>query len=497
MTTESASEERFRKLVEGAPDGVVISREGLILYANAAALRLLGYESAGELVGKPMTAFLDGESVATMRRRLQQMRQTGEQPTPREYPAKRRDGSTVIAEISSIFIDYEGGPAVLAFARDVTERVRLRAQLEHANRLAALGMMAGGVAHEINNPLAFVSLAAELLERHTAKAPPDEDVRTLVRDIRIGVGRIATVARDLRLYARHEDEPIGPVDLGEVLDSAARIVGHELRTRVHLRIERPENLPAVLGVDTRLEQVFVNLLLNAAYAIDENRTDGEIVIRVEPRERDVLVEVRDNGSGMNEELLSRIFEPFFTTRPAAAGTGLGLSISRDIVLRVGGTITATSIEGSGSTMRVTLVREGDRAAAAMALEAIAPESPDIPRRRILVIDDEPLVVSMIARTLGDRHDVVGEVTARDGLARALDEPFDLVLCDLMMPELSGMELHAQVAKKRPGLEQKFVFVTGGSFTRAAREFLDAVPNGRIMKPFSSSDLEPWLLHPPA
>jgi two-component system, NtrC family, sensor kinase len=141
----------FAKLVDEAPDGVVISRDGVILYVNRAALSLLGYDRAEELLGQSMALFLDGQSIALMIRRIRQMQTTGERMTPREYRAKRREGSMVVAEISSIPIEFDGRPAVLAFARDVTERVRLRAQLEQADRLTALGMMAAGVAHEINN----------------------------------------------------------------------------------------------------------------------------------------------------------------------------------------------------------------------------------------------------------------------------------------------------------------------------------------------------------
>ncbi|MEO7092054.1 MAG: ATP-binding protein, partial [Polyangiales bacterium] len=445
------------------------------------------------LVGRPMTSFLDAAAATTMRERLQEMAKTGVQPAPLEYAAQRRDGTSVVAEISSIFIEYEGAPAVLAFARDVTERVRLRSQLEHANRLSALGLMAGGVAHEINNPLAFVSLASELLLLRIAETDANAEVRGLVRDISAGVARIAAIARDLRVYGRYEDEPPGPVDLAFVLDSAERMVGNEVRTRVRVRREMPATVPAVLGVETRLEQVFVNLLLNAAYAIAEGRADGEIVIRVEPRAADVLVEIEDNGTGMEPDLLERIFEPFFTTRSSAAGTGLGLSISRDIVLRFGGTISATSRPGSGTTMRVTLERA---AAAPRVKEEIA--SANAPRRRVLVIDDEPLVVSMLVRALEAQHDVVGEVSAQAGLDRLLAGPaFDLVLCDLMMPDLTGMELHARIAREQPGVEHTIVFTTGGSFTRGAREFLDQVPNARLMKPFAARDVEPWLLRPPS
>jgi len=479
------SEAAFQRMVEGAPDGMVVSRDGVVLYANPAAVRLLGYDSASELVGGSMARFLEPDSLATMRRRIERMRVTGESPTPREYPAKRRDVTTITAEISSIFVDFDGKPAVLAFARDVTERGRIRAQLAHADRLAGLGMMAAGVAHEVNNPLQYVMLAADLLERR-AGTRPESEIGTLVDNIRTGIQRVAAIVRELRTYGQYEDEAVGPVELNPIFDSAERIVAHELRARVRVIKDCPD-LPAVLAAYTRLEQVFVNLLLNAAHAIPEGKTDGQIEIRARAGKREVVVEVIDNGAGISADLLPRIFEPFFTTKPSTAGSGLGLSICRDIVTRLGGDITATSELGRGTTMRVVLPR-----ATEVGVPRITTPPPTLApgRRRILVIDDEPLIVSMVADLLKEKHDVVGETNSELGLGRILsDSGFDVVMCDLMMPGMSGMEIYAHVARQRPGLEQRFVFVTAGPYTGQAQAFLASVPNARLVKPLSAKDLQ--------
>jgi PAS domain S-box-containing protein len=349
----TGADDAFRKLVESAPDGIVISREAKILFANPAAVQLLGYGSADQLVGQPMSLFLDPAALTTMRLRLQRMKEMSERLTPSEYPAIRRDGSIITVEISSIFIEFEGAPAVLAFARDVTERSRVRAQLAHADRLASLGMMAAGVAHEINNPLGFVMLAADMLEREPAISLGSQQCRDLVRNIRTGTHRIATIVRDLRSYSKYEDEPPGSVDLAVTFESAVSITAHQVRPRARLRREHGA-LPPVLGVPMRLEQVFVNLLLNAAHSIADGRVDGEIVISATAREREVVVEVSDNGDGIPPELLHRIFEPFVSTKTAGEGVGLGLSICRDIVIRWGGRIEAESVCGRGTTLRVTL-----------------------------------------------------------------------------------------------------------------------------------------------
>jgi PAS domain S-box-containing protein len=514
----TATDQAFRRLVEGAPDGIVISRDAKILYGNLAAVALLGYGSGSELVGLPMSAFLDQAALVTMRQRLQRMRETGERLTGQEYSAIRRDGTVITAEISSIFIEFEGAPAVLAFVRDVTERSRLRAQLAHADRLASLGTMAAGVAHEINNPLAFVMLAVDMLEREPRITEAGPELRELVGNIRAGIRRIASIVRDLRSYGQYEDDPPRTVDLGATLESAIGITAHEVRSRARLRREYGV-LPPVLAVPMRLEQVFVNLLLNAAHSIPEERGDGEIVMSAASGDGRVVVEVADNGVGIGPELLPRIFEPFVTTRPSGEGVGLGLSICRDILARWGGQIGATSALGRGTTIRVTLPLAHETSAAGG--RALPPESPerretvgepsapglateprDEPpsqvrpvgvRRRVLVIDDEPLTVAMAIAALREFHDVVGETDPAAGLARILgDQGFEVIVCDLMMPGLTGMDIYERVKRERPGLQERIVFLTGGAYTERTRAFLDSVPNRRLMKPVSIFALESLL-----
>jgi PAS domain S-box-containing protein len=476
-------ESAFRALVENAPDAIVVSRNGIVLYANAAAASLLGHDDVSELVGKPMT-FLDRASVEVMMRRIRQMAETGERLVPREYPARRRDGTAITAEIASTIIDYDGAPAVLAYARDVTDRKRLQARLAHSDRLAVLGTMAAGVAHEINNPLSFIGLAAEMLARRTG---PDD--AGLLAELQSGVDRIAAIVRDLRFFGRDDDDAPGPVDLRAALEAAERLVMHEIRPRGTLLREHGE-LPAVLGVARRIEQVFVNLLLNAAHALDEG-AGGRIVVRTHVTPDRVVVTIEDNGRGIPEENLDAVFEPFFTTRAAGGGTGLGLSICRDIVRRAGGDLVARSTVGLGTTMEVALPRATGRHAQA------APPSPPPPPAtvdagakslRVLVVDDEPTLVRLVSTSLEPLATVVGETDPARALERILSQPFDVIVCDLMMPGMTGVDLHERVARSRPELASRFVFVSGGTYTARVREYVEAVPNTRLNKPFSVPEL---------
>jgi signal transduction histidine kinase len=424
-----------------------------------------------------------------MRRRIEHMAATGERLVPREYPARRRDGSEITAEIASTIIELDGAPAVLAYARDVTERTRLRAQLAHADRLASLGTMAAGVAHEINNPLAFLGLASEALGRRLGS-----DHGALVAELRAGVDRIAAIVRDLRFFGRDDDEPAGPMDLAAAVEAAERLVHHEIRPRGTL-VKEYGALPAVVGVPRRIEQVFVNLLLNAAHSLGD-RADGRIVVRARVTDERVVVSVEDDGGGIAAEILDSIFEPFFTTRSGAGGTGLGLSICRDIVVRAGGNIVAASTVGKGTTLEVTLLR----ATAARADAAVpAPPSPSTDARpdsrrgraqkRVLIVDDEAAIVRLLSESLESVASVVGETVPRRALDLILADPgFDAIVCDVMMPGMTGIDLHERVARDRPELASRFVFISGGIYTTRAREHLERVANPRLDKPFRMAQL---------
>jgi PAS domain S-box-containing protein len=476
------TQDGFRALVEHAPDAIVVSRDGIVLYANAAAARLLGHADASDLVGKPMT-FLDRRAAEVMQRRIEQMAATGEALIPREYPARRRDGTQIMAEIASTIIPFDGAPAVLAYARDVTDRTRLRAQLAQSDRLASLGTMAAGVAHEINNPLAVITLAADALDARLGASEA-----ALVSQVRAGIDRIAAIVRDLRFFGRDEDEAPGPVDVRAAIDAAERLVAHELRPRGELLKEYGE-IPAVMGIRRHVEQVFVNLLLNAAHALDD-RADGRVVIRATITDQHVVVSVEDDGCGMPQEILDAIFEPFFTTRAAAGGTGLGLSICRDMVVRRGGDLVARSTVGVGTTMEVTLpLARREPPPAAPIAEAKPEPRPRTTMLRVLVVDDEPLIVRSLTGMLGANAAVTGETAPSRALELILaDPPFDVVVCDVMMPGMSGADIHARVVRERPALASRFVFITGGAYTTRTREYVASLPNACLTKPFDVAEL---------
>ncbi|GEJ56143.1 ATP-binding response regulator [Anaeromyxobacter diazotrophicus] len=405
---------------------------------------------------------------------------------------RRADGASIDVEVTWAALRDDAGAVVgyLAVSRDVTEQRRLQAQLVFADRLASIGTLAAGVAHEINNPLSYLLANFEFLEERLRGAggggAPDGEALAAVREARDGARRISEIVRGLRTFSRADAgaHPAGPASLTEAVRAAVRIAERQLRPKANLVVELAD-LPPVAGSEHELAQVALNLLVNAAHAIPEGRP-AEHTIRVAtsraPDGRAAL-EVSDTGAGIAPEHLARIFDPFFTTKPVGEGSGLGLAICHGIVETLGGEIEVRSTVGRGTRFRVLLP-------ARPAEPAPAPAGPTAGRRgRVLVLDDEALVCRAVARTLRGAHEVVALTEPAEALARLeRGEPFDVVLCDLMMPGLSGMECYEALRARRPELAGRMIFLTGGAFTPAAREFLERVPNLRVEKPFDAEAL---------
>jgi PAS domain S-box-containing protein len=488
----AASEERLRLLVTSAPDGIVISRGPIILYANPAAAKLLGHTDASELVGKSFAEYLDASSMETMAQRIRSAAGQCQRLTPHEYRARRADGGRVITEITSVPIEFDGAPAVLGFARDVTERTDLRQQVARADRLASLGTLAAGVAHEINNPLTFITLGVGILAARLEEAPlPPEQRAALLgtlAEVRQGTERVAKIVRELTTFARSEPERAEPVDIVSAIEAAARIVAHRTRHVARVEIACP-TLPPVFADPSKIEQVFVNLVLNAAQAFESHRPENLIRIEGAPDGAgSVAVSVIDNGPGIPAEALGRVFDPFFSTKPVGEGTGLGLALCHGIVTRLGGHISAESAPGR-TCFRVVMPLASETSVAPAAANPPEPAGATT-RRRILVVDDDPSVASAMRVALAGVHDVTVTESAESALG-LLDGggAFDAILCDLAMPHMNGAELLERIAASHPDAAARFVVVTGGAITARMREFVASWRGAYLEKPFSADDLQ--------
>jgi signal transduction histidine kinase/CheY-like chemotaxis protein len=413
---------------------------------------------------------------------------------PSEYGVLGVPGRVV--EIKSIACEWDGEQAVLAFARDVTERNAIQRRLVESDRLAALGTLAAGVAHEINNPLTYAQLSADHVTRLLKTSGLPDETLALLRgyldNIDHAIARVASITQSLRSFAKGDADAPGPVDLDLVLTHALKMVDNDLRHAARL-VREVAPVPPVLGNAARLEQVFVNVLINAIKALPPDRDQPhEIHVAAGYVGDRVTVTIRDTGCGIPAALRGRIFEPFFTTRDVGRGMGLGLSVSKTIVEALGGEIEVDSIENIGTTVRIHLPAYQARTHAAKHASAAAGVVPPAavsasPRRRVLVVDDEALICRTIQQVLSRSHDVAVATTGSDALALVASSRFDFILCDVMMPDMNGHELYRRVAAQHPGLERRFVFMTGALAPGVAKA-LEELPNPWLAKPFDVKDV---------
>jgi signal transduction histidine kinase len=493
----------------------VVSHAPIVLFAFDAEGRLTMGEGRGlQALGIAPGSFV-GRSIFDVYRDTPQI-------CEHARAALRGEAFTIMVQMASSELQYETrytpvrGPdgavvEVIGVAIDITERVRTEAALKRsearlidADRLASLGTLAAGVAHEINNPLSYVLLNLDLVLRELGArtlgadaAVPCSDLVTRLREARLGVDRVRLIVQDLKTFSRFDTERRGPVDVRRVLDETIEIASNEIRHRARL-VRVFDDVPPVEANASRLAQVFLNLLLNAGQAIAEgdaahNQITVSATVDAEGR---VVVAIGDSGAGIPEDILARVFEPFFTTKPSGVGTGLGLSICHGIVTALGGEIIVESRIGQGSIFRVLLpgVPAGERTGASQRPDrgpSIPP--PRTPRGRVLVVDDEPVLAAALGRSLEPEFEVEVLGNGREALERLRrDPPFDAVLCDLIMPEMTGMDVHEALRETDPDLAERIIFMTGGTFTRRARDFLASVPNPALDKPFELSLLEALL-----
>ena len=500
--------ESLRTILNSLAEGVIaIGGDATVARMNPVAEKLTGWKSS-DAAGKPLNQIFNVVNAETRLPAVLPVEQTLREGIASAFLDHTlliaREGSELPISSSCAPMKNADGTvrgAVLVF-RDLTAETeakeaqkQLQSQLIFVDRMASVGTLAAGVAHEINNPLAYVMANLDMLVEETgavgAHAQPARiaEWAEMALQSRQGAERIRKIVRGLKTFSRAEEERRTVIDVKRVLELSVGMVSNEIRHRARLLKDYGET-PLVLADDARLGQVFINLLVNASQALPESQTESNeirIMTSTDALGR-AVIEIRDNGPGISASLIGRIFDPFFTTKPIGVGTGLGLSICHNIVTSMGGEITANSREGYGAVFRVALpaVIEGgiQESAGAAATTSAEPAH----RAAILIIDDESAMGSALGHMLRD-HDVTVVTTAKAALELLVsDKSFDLVLSDLMMPEMSGMDLYEELVRRGSQAAARIVFITGGAFTVAAKKFLDRVPNARIEKPFGVTTL---------
>jgi PAS domain S-box-containing protein len=465
------SDETFRALIEHLPIGVIIHRAGVLCLVNAAAAKLVGSTAVGPLLGRRVDEFLspDQPHFALDVQRLQEER-VGRSQTE----IRKADGSRALLRTVTTRIDFDGGPAMAVILHDVTEEQKRQAQLQVTARLASVGTLAAAVAHEINNPLSYVLTNLHLItDDLKGLGAGAAGTLSMIDDASVGVERIRVIVKALAALARTHPATARPLNLHAQVDAALHLVGKSLRQHAQVSVELGP-MPLVAADETQLTQVLVNLLTNASQAFDDAPNQAHLVIvrGFTDEAGDAVLEVQDNGVGIAPENLQRVFDPFFTTRVVGEGSGLGLSIAHSIITGLHGTITVESRPGAGATFRVVLP-----ASAGPAVPV-----PTLARGKVLVVDDDALLGKVLARSLNKAHDTVVVQSADEALAALSRESFDVILTDVMMPGTDGIGLYEEILRRTPPLAPRVVFISGGTFTDAAREFLQRSTNRRLDKP---------------
>lgn len=483
-----------RALLDMLPDTVLVYRRNLILYANRAGEALLGYDQ-GELEGKSLDELAAPEQRQALVGRLRR----AARGTPTAFTADlvQRDGAHCVGDVVASFAHYDDRPAAVAVIRDASVRTRLEQKLRTADRLASIGRLASGVGHEINNPLTTV--IANLYEASEAARDVDQppaaaaELRQSLDEASRGADRVRGIVAHLRQLSRTDDKAeaaMSALDLRHVVSQTIQLARYETRHRAEIHTELDE-VELVVGNARRLGQAVLNLLVNAAEAMDGHEP-GRIDVRVR-RDRDaVVLEVEDNGRGMSPETLARAADPFYTTKDVGEGTGLGLALCYGVAENHGGALAIQSEQGVGTLVRLTLPAASCRFDTGRIVRLITSERlsplPAVevaqPRRaRVLIVDDEEALGNAFVRLLRE-HEAHFVTSGAAALAAWDDEPFDVILCDLMMPEMTGAELYAELCAREPNMRDRFIVVTGGAVTPESEQFLANSELEVLYKPVS-------------
>ena len=486
------SEERYRRLVDLSPDAIIVHRDGRLLFANPAAVKLFGAESADALVGKFWQGFVHPDDRDEVGRRITSQSDGSWDSVPRQERLLRLDGSVVDVETTAIPSTYEGAPAAQVVLHDITYRKRLEEQLLQSQKMEAIGRLAAGVAHDFNNLLAAILGYSELAISQMGGADP---VRADVEEIRKAGQRATALTRHLLAFGRKQMLEPRILDLSAVVGDLKGMLRRLIPENVAIVTSLETSLAAIKADPGQIQQVIINLAVNARDSMPAGGTlaieTANVVIDgfsaaanpAVPQGSYVTLCVSDTGEGMDSETQAHVFEPFFTTKEVGKGIGLGLATVYGVIRQSGGHVTVHSVPGKGSTFRVYLPAVEERAAPAA--KPAAEPAGTAGSETILLVEDEPIVRSLVRRVLESKGYCVLEASdGADALSTSAAHQGDihLVMTDVVMPKVGGRELVSRLVESRPRL--KVVYISGYA---GSGDVEDAALEGKaafLQKPFT-------------
>jgi len=489
-----ASEQRYRELADSLPQTVFeIDEKSNIIFSNREGFQAFGYTQEELDIGLNAFQMFIPEERDSIVENIQRIFD-GEELGGLEYTALRKNGSTFPVLIYAAAIILENKPVGLrGIIIDITERKQaeekekqLQQELDLSSRLATVGEMASGIAHEINNPLTGVLGYSELLMQKDIPENAKRDISLIYE----GAQRVADITRRMLTYARQYKPERVFVSINDIIEATLTMRRYELESsNISLTIQLDPDLPHTIGDTGQLQQVFLNIILNAELEMIVAHSGGNLLVKTERIDSTIRVSFSDDGPGIPTEDLDKIFNPFFTTREVGKGAGLGLSVSYGIVQQHGGRIYAKNRLGNGAIFFVELpiVTKVEQLTS---VDPTAIEPKTASRAKVLVVDDEVLVQQFLTDVLSkEGHEAEVVNNGDDALKKLSNENYDLILLDIKLPGLNGIELYKHLQKKSESLAKKVVFITGDAMSSNTMVFILSTEVPYIMKPFDSEQLK--------
>jgi PAS domain S-box-containing protein len=491
ITQRKQAEEEYQTIIRIAMDGFWLTdMQGHFLEVNEAYSKLIGY-SRDELLNMSISNIEKSEKPEDVAEHIQKIKEFGYDRF--ETGHRRKDGQIIDVDVSATYLPFHNGRLFVAI-RDITEhkkaeeeKKQLEQKAQFASRLASVGELASGVAHEINNPLTGVIGYAHLL---LARKDISRDVRHDLEIINEGSQRVAGIVKKLLAFARQTKPEQRYVNINELIRNTLDLRAYELAaSNIKVTLQLARDMPMTIADPGQLQQVFLNLIINAETEMKLARDGGRLSIKTEKINSTFRITFKDSGPGIARENLETIFDPFFTTREVGQGTGLGLSVCHGIVTEHKGKIWAESEPGKGATFIIELPLVTEEVQFEPP-EPVIEEAPRVAKARILVVDDEPVIRQFISQVLGEQGHAVETVdNAASALKMVKSKRYRLILLDIKMPGMSGVELYKKFQKIAPSLTKRVVFITGDVMGKRTLAFLDKTKTPYMMKPFDARELK--------
>ncbi|OGL43111.1 MAG: hypothetical protein A2161_15525 [Candidatus Schekmanbacteria bacterium RBG_13_48_7] len=484
------SDTNYRALLENAGDSIFIIQHKNIVFINKAGIDLLAYP-VEEILGKPFLNFVVPENIE--KAEIIQQRQLNYQDVPNfELKLLNKTGEEIVIDLKGAVVEYRGQPAYQFIGRDITQHKKIQRRLHQSEKLASLGQLISGIAHELNNPLTSMLGFSELLMDNVELQPK---FQRYLQVINHQSTRAKNIVQNLLAFARqHPAEKIS-VNLKDMINDTIKLRQYELQVN-NITIETyfDDVIPEILADPNQLQEVFLNLLVNAEQAILSERNSGMIRIVCQWNQQLEPVDILfiDNGPGISPEIKDKIFRPFITTKPVGKGTGLGLSISHGIIKEHGGSITLKETNGNGACFLIQLpvlkTEDAKREPESYPERVIDPVI-CLGSKSILLIDDEEAILEILSEILElQGHRVTAVRNAMNALNYISKDTFDLILCDIKMPGMNGKQFYREVKNIDFLLAQRIIFTTGDTMGSETQDFLRNTKNRYIGKPFRIEEL---------